>query len=119
MWPDDERIENEYLKYCEDNDRDLFGMLINDNLVGLMGILHLSEEVKEIKHIAIKGNFRRQGIGRAMIMEYIRLNTSSELTAETDREAVGFYEQMGFEITSLGEKYPGVERFRCILNTIE
>ena len=35
--------------------------------------------------------------------------------AETDKEAVIFYENYGFKITSLGEKYPGVERFQCIL----
>jgi hypothetical protein len=29
--------------------------------------------------------------------------------------AVNFYRNIGFEITSLGEKYPGVERFQCIL----
>lgn len=33
--------------------------------------------------------------------------------AETDNDAVGFYRSYGFEVTSLGEKYPGVERFLC------
>ncbi len=33
--------------------------------------------------------------------------------AETDNDAVNFYWKYGFEITSLGEKYPGVERFLC------
>lgn len=32
---------------------------------------------------------------------------------ETDNDAVDFYRKYGFEITSLGEKYPGVERFLC------
>ncbi|WP_268921683.1 hypothetical protein [Metabacillus sediminilitoris] len=35
------------------------------------------------------------------------------ITAETDKEAVVFYRNYGFKITSLGEKYPGVERFLC------
>ena len=34
-------------------------------------------------------------------------------TAETDKDAVDFYRKLGFSVTSLGEKYPGVERFHC------
>jgi len=37
------------------------------------------------------------------------------LEAETDAEAVKFYKKMGFQIQSLGEKYPGIERFHCYL----
>lgn len=33
------------------------------------------------------------------------------ITDETDKEAVVFYRNYGSKITSLGEKYPGVERF--------
>ncbi|MCY1251522.1 hypothetical protein D9M72_652950 [compost metagenome] len=39
----------------------------------------------------------------------------SSIYAETDQEAVLFYKNLGFHITSLGEKYPGVERFGCLL----
>lgn len=37
------------------------------------------------------------------------------LIAKTDAEAAGFYRCCGFAITSLGEVYPGVERFDCVL----
>ena len=40
----------------------------------------------------------------------------SSIYAETDQDAVNFYKNIGFHITSLGEKYPGVERFACLLN---
>jgi hypothetical protein len=33
------------------------------------------------------------------------------IVAETDGEALGFYVANGFDVTSLGEKYPGVDRF--------
>lgn len=35
------------------------------------------------------------------------------LDAETDADAVDFYRRCGFAVESLGERYPGVERFRC------
>lgn len=41
------------------------------------------------------------------------------LTAETDIEAVGFYQNYGFNVTSLGEKYAGVERFLCTLKKLK
>lgn len=31
------------------------------------------------------------------------------IVAETDIDSVGFYRQLGFVVTTLGEKYPGVE----------
>ena len=37
------------------------------------------------------------------------------IVAETDHDAVGFYAANNFAITSLGEKYPGVERFQVHL----
>lgn len=39
------------------------------------------------------------------------------IVAETDRSALGFYLALGFGVTSLGEKYPGVERFRVRLES--
>ncbi|MCC2686381.1 MAG: hypothetical protein K0R75_3280, partial [Paenibacillaceae bacterium] len=39
---------------------------------------------------------------------------SGILFAETDRDALRFYQKMGFTAHSLGEKYPGVERFKCL-----
>jgi ribosomal protein S18 acetylase RimI-like enzyme len=37
------------------------------------------------------------------------------ISAETHKDAVEFYRKYGFKITSLGEKYLGVERFLCKL----
>jgi hypothetical protein len=37
---------------------------------------------------------------------------------ETDIDAVGFYSAMHFVITSLGETYPGIERFRLHLDAL-
>ncbi len=48
-----------------------------------------------------------------MIKEIIRIHQLIYLEAETDCEAVEFYRKCGWIITSLGEKYPGVERFQC------
>lgn len=50
-----------------------------------------------------------------MIQAIQEKRESETLCVETDQEAVGFYQSLGFNIKSLGEKYPGVERFWCCL----
>ncbi|NWL86490.1 N-acetyltransferase [Paenibacillus sp. 79R4] len=116
MWPDDERISRELDRYLMDDSRGLYGAVIHQRLVGLIGIVPCSEEVVELKHIAINPQYRRHGLGTKLIYEYRQSYHPVKIIAETDRDAVGFYSKVGFEIHSLGEKYPGVERFQCILS---
>ena len=68
-----------------------------------------------ITHIAVHPEWRGQGIGRALI-EFIRDDLRFEqVEAETDSDAVGFYKSCGFDIEPLGEKYPGVQRYKCVV----
>ncbi|WP_337993591.1 GNAT family N-acetyltransferase [Lysinibacillus sp. CNPSo 3705] len=67
-----------------------------------------------MKHIAVLADQRGKGIGSKMI--HFIASKYPSIVAETDYEAVDFYRCYGFFITSLGEKYPGVERFLCQYN---
>jgi ribosomal protein S18 acetylase RimI-like enzyme len=116
MWANDEKIDNELNMYIGNDSRELLGSLINDELVGLIGIIYKSTNEVELKHIAIKPNYRGKGIGSEMVNEFINTENIVKIKAETDIDAVGFYKKIGFSITSLGEKYPGVERFECIFS---
>ncbi|MGM0883190.1 MAG: GNAT family N-acetyltransferase [Bacillota bacterium] len=116
MWADDERIHSEFNKYLEMDSRELIGSFKNNELVGLIGIIYESNNEVVLKHIAIKPAYRGKGIGSEMINAFIKTNRIIRIRAETDKDAVGFYEKNGFTITSLGEKYPGVERFDCSLS---
>lgn len=116
MWPDDVRISRELDCYLTDDSRGIYGEVIHNRLAGLIGIVSYSEEAVELKHIAIEPQYRGQGLGTKLIYEYIHSYHPSQISAETDQDAVGFYSKIGFEIHSLGEKYPGVERFNCILS---
>lgn len=79
---------------------------------GLIG-WRVQEGSLEILPIAVDETKRHQGIGRRLIDAAVALERPHEVGAETDHEAVKFYQNCGFSIQSLGEKYPGVERFRC------
>jgi ribosomal protein S18 acetylase RimI-like enzyme len=113
MWPDEEKIAQEINTYLEDDSRSLLGEFIDHTLVGLMGITRISNEKVILKHIAVKEEYRYKGIGKKMLQAYISNQKISLLEAETDVEAVDFYRKIGFQISSIGEKYKGVERFKC------
>ncbi len=85
------------------------------DLAGLLRMRRTGRRSAEITHIAVVPERRRGGLGRAMIEELLQLERLDEVVAETDGDAVGFYRRCGFDVHSLGEQYPGVERFRCAL----
>lgn len=66
-----------------------------------------------LRAIAVDADQRLGGIGRRLVQEAIARSGAQIVTAETDSDAVDFYSRLGFSVTSLGEKYPGVERFVC------
>ena len=70
-----------------------------------------------IQHIAVLPEAQRQGIGRKLIQHLVHVHRFHYLEAETDRDAVEFYRRCGFAVHSQGEVYPGVERYRCILES--
>ncbi|EES73362.1 acetyltransferase, GNAT family [Paenibacillus sp. oral taxon 786 str. D14] len=115
MFSEEERVVQEYEQYKNDQSRILLGRIENQKLVGLLGIVFQSDNEVELKHIAIKSSNRRQGLGTKLIMEFLKENHIRRIEAETDKDAVDFYRKIGFYITTLGEKYPGVERYKCIL----
>ncbi|RFT66343.1 N-acetyltransferase [Bacillus clarus] len=78
-----------------------------------IGIELIDTNKARICHIAVAAKYRNQGIALQMIKEIIRMYELTYIEAETDDEAVEFYKKCRFKIESLGEKYPGIERFHC------
>lgn len=107
-----EKVEEEYDLYIHSIKRKLYGFTSGGEMVGCIGVEFQNEGECEIKHVAVMPKHRGMGIGHKMIDNLVHC---TRITAETDQDAVVFYIKLGFEITSLGEKYPGVERFRCVL----
>ncbi|QSB09345.1 GNAT family N-acetyltransferase [Lysinibacillus fusiformis] len=111
----EKKVDREYPLYIQNPERVLYGYTIEQDLVGCIGIVKGEANRCEIKHIAVSPAFRGKGIGREMIRYVEEYHAFSSIYAETDQDAVTFYKNLGFHITSLGEKYPGVERFACLL----
>ncbi|MCU5000992.1 GNAT family N-acetyltransferase [Bacillus tropicus] len=80
-----------------------------------IGIEIIGAKKARICHIAVVPQYRHNGMAVQMIKEVVRMYQLTYIEAETDDEAVEFYKNIGFQIKSLGEKYPGIERFHCYL----
>lgn len=71
-----------------------------------------SEEIT-ILDIAVDKTQQRNGIGKKLINFVLDNYKRKILIAETDGDAVDFYRKCGFQVNSLGEKYPGIIRYDC------
>lgn len=109
----EERIEVEYAAYQHDPNRRLYGLKKEGNFIGCIGVEQKGLGQLEIIHLAVSPVNRKAGAGKKLVEWVFRTYYPKVMIAETDSEAVGFYRKLGFEVHSLGEKYPGVERFLC------
>lgn len=91
----------------------LFGLATEEGIVAIIGIRSEGMFKAEVLHIAVAESYRGRGYGRRIMDLVAHTEGLMELHAETDCDAVGFYDRCGFSVESLGEKYPGVERFLC------
>ncbi|MCA0969004.1 GNAT family N-acetyltransferase [Halobacillus litoralis] len=100
-------------RYITYPDQRLYAVRASNQTIGCVGIKIEKGGAVIIQHIAVRSSYRQQGIGKEMI-DYLKQGLFSAIQAETDNDAVHFYQKQGFQVTSLGEKYPGVERFLCV-----
>jgi ribosomal protein S18 acetylase RimI-like enzyme len=119
VYPDPEQLESAVRRYAADDHDEIYGLDAEGELIAIAGIALDEERRLEVKHLAVHPEYRGQGYGRGIILELIALKAPTAVSAETDEEAIDFYRNIGFSVTGLGEKYPGVERFLCIYDVEE
>jgi len=113
VFPDPDRLQAVTNDYESTDEHELYAYEEQGDIVGIVGIHVSPERLLTIRHIAVQPDMRGQGYGRGQILELIELKKPSRIVAETDEDAVDFYRNIGFTVVSLGERYPGVERFQC------
>ncbi|MDR3086073.1 MAG: GNAT family N-acetyltransferase [Christensenellaceae bacterium] len=111
--PTEERLNSLADQYESDPNIYAFSCCVNGSVIGIIVIKHHAGTTFEIVSMAVNPAFRGQGIGSKLISYAVNELKCGELKAETDADAVGFYRSCGFDILSLGEKYPGVIRYLC------
>ncbi len=113
-FPTPEKLQAITARYRTDVAWILLGVEVGEAVVGCIGIELNADTTAVIRHIAVAPQHRGRGIGRMMIETVCAQHQLRQLSAETDVDAVSFYKRCGFVVTSLGELYPGTERFWCM-----
>lgn len=113
VFPDEEELRRTADAYKSESNKQLYAYTLEDDLIGIIGFTNWNGRI-EIHHLAVHPKYRGLGYGRGILLELIALTNPRELYAVTDDDAVDFYRYVGFAINSLGEVYPGRERFQCV-----
>lgn len=111
--PTAERLAQICERYRTEPGWRMLGCRSGEEIVGCLGLSFGPADQATIRHISVAPDRRERGIGSAMIRYTVATFALIHLSAETDRDAVEFYRKCGFAVQSLGELYPGTERFLC------
>ena len=114
---DQQRLRHVIQCYRDDPAAALLIAVVEHATVGVIGY-SVGDSAVNLLHIATAPHARNAGVG-TQLLDAVRRAAPAGLpiVAETDQDAAGFYAANDFTVTSLGEKYPGVERFRVHLRS--
>lgn len=79
----------------------------------ILVIADRGEGAYEILSVATRPSARNRGYAGRLVKHAQQVLPMRSLIAETDDDAVDFYRQIGFDVTSLGETYAETERYLC------
>ena len=74
----------------------LIGWAESEELVGGLGIERVGEREIELKDVFVAKEWRRRGIGRALVEALVAGAVVEQFRVECDGEAAGFFERCGF-----------------------
>jgi ribosomal protein S18 acetylase RimI-like enzyme len=110
--PTAERIASVVNRFKTEADWTLYGYTENRVPVACLGIERTAPDEIAIHTLVVAAERRRSGIGRALLDEVVARTGAKAVVAETDSDALGFYERCGFNIRNTVAKF-GNERFVC------
>lgn len=99
-----------------DSSVSVYGYFLNEKIIGVISTQETDKTV-EIIGIAVDSKERHSGIGTKLI-DYVRDKSLKPIIAETDSEAVMFYEKYGFNIEEkiISKTNASYSRYVCTLN---
>ena len=111
------KYADEIGKICENSDCRIFACVELREYKGIIVLKLTEENSAEIVGISVKKDLRKRGIGRFMIFSAGENLNLKKLIAETDENAVDFYERIGFSVTSFIRHFSNgdVIRYKCSL----
>ena len=119
--PTEEKFNNKVDLFLNDIFVKIFACFEQDKIVGIMVVSFKEQKKIEIIGIAVDVSARGKGIGSYMINQVINNYGLLSVYAETDNDAVLFYQKNNFSITEFSEIYDGetVIRYKCELTKFQ
>ncbi|RHW41197.1 GNAT family N-acetyltransferase [Neobacillus notoginsengisoli] len=91
---DIKKLQQSMKQYETDEAWQLF-LWKEEDIIGLIGIVHTSENVAEIQHISVNPSHRRQGVGRNMVLSIREM--FPEKTIDANEVTAPFFEKCAEE----------------------
>ena len=115
--PTKEKFNKKIDLFLNDNSVKIFACLSQTKIVGIIVVSFTEQYKVEIVGIAVDLPARGKGIGSYMINQLVNNYSLLSVYAETDNDAVGFYQKNNFRITEFSEIYDSetVIRYKCEL----
>ena len=105
--PTEEKFNKKVEQFLNNNSVKIFACFSHGKIVGVMAVSFIEQKKVEILGIAVDLSARGKGIGSYMIKQVINNYDLLSVYAETDNDAVGFYQKNNFSITEFSEIYDG------------
>ena len=102
----------------ESSDCRIFACEDSGEYKGIIVLKLIVEDSAEIVGISVKKELKKMGIGRFMIFSAAESLHLKKLNAETDGDAIGFYERTGFSVKPFIRHFRDgdVTRYKCSLS---
>lgn len=100
------KIIQEYL-----NKGDIYLALIGDKIIGVYILVKISEDIVELKNIAVDEKYQHQGIGKQLVLDAIsraKTNKAKRIevgTGNSSLSQLALYQKCGFKITGIDKGF--------------
>lgn len=112
--PISERLLSRAEKYQADDNTSVYAYSENGEYKGII-VFKIKERTAEILDIAVIPEYKGNGIGSRLIDYIFTRFAVNKITAETDDDAIGFYEKYGFTVGDITVKFDA-KRYTCVKN---
>ena len=114
--PTPERLKHRAEKYIADSNVKAYACKSSEKHIGIV-VFKTENDTAEILDIAVKPEYRKNGIGKRLVEFILNQFPVDTITAETDKDAIGFYKKCGFALTPTA-KMEDTARYFCRLSAV-
>ncbi len=109
--PTPEKLKTRAEKYANNPNTNIFACREGGKFVGI-AVVEIIDSMATVLDIAVDESCRNKGIGSSLLSFFLDNFSINKMIAETDDDAVGFYQKFGFTIAETKTVY-NTKRYVC------